>query len=150
MTIQCGLLSPALFQKVIDEFPRVVLSGVVGSGKTLLLENVETGDRKVVHTDSFSHVEWSEKWPKIRAALEGHTSFVLAGVLAPHLLHKGLEVDAVCWLNGTRQRGLTTRQIGIGKGSRTLMHRWRHKHPEIPVYFSEKALHDDELARMPE
>lgn len=150
MSIQCGLLSPALFQKIIEEFPRVVLSGVVGSGKTLLLQNVDLGGRKVIHTDDFSHVPWEDKFAAIRAAVDEHSSFVLAGVLAPHLLHKGLEVDAVCWLNGTRQRGLTNRQIGIGKGCRTLLHRWRHQHPKIPVYFSEKALHDNELARMPE
>ena len=150
MPIILGLLSPEKFEPLLALYPRLVLSGVVGSGKTLLLQNVDLGGRKVIHTDDFSHVPWEDKFAAIRAAVDEHSSFVLAGVLAPHLLHKGLEVDAVCWLNGTRQRGLTNQQIGIGKGCRTLLHRWRHEHPEIPVYFSEKALHDDELARMPE
>jgi len=142
-------LSPKEFEPLLGLFPRIVLSGVVGSGKTLLLQNVDLGWRKVVHTDDFSQLAWEHKFPAIFAALDPLDSFILAGVLAPHVLHKGLEVDAVCWLNGTRQPGLTNCQIGIGRGNRKLLHRWRHNHPKIPVYFSEKALHDNELARMP-
>ena len=71
----------------------------------------------------------------------------LAAVDAP--LPDVQPVDAVVWLN-TSRTGLDRRQEGFGKGIRKIMHAWRHKHPEIPVYFSPRALHDRELARMPE
>jgi hypothetical protein len=144
-------LSPTVWRKLVEVYPRIALTGVVNSGKTLLLEEGGRGTppKEVIHTDVLSRKDWATIPSKICSLVTGKESFILAGTQVPRCLRKGLEVDAVVWLN-TSRTGLDRRQEGFGKGIRKIMHAWRHRHPEIPVYFSPRALHDRELARMPE
>ncbi len=60
----------------------------------------------------------------------------------PRILRRGLVVDALVWVNSPRQ-GLTTKQGGFSKGARTIMHKWRREHPDIPVHFAGAAVHED-------
>jgi len=151
MTIELVQLSPTVWRKLLEVYPRIALTGVVNSGKTLLLEEGGPGTppREVVHTDQLKRSDWPSIPLKICSELSGKESFIVAGTQVPRCLRKGLEVDAVVWLDSPRTF-LSPRQQAFGKGIRQIMHKWRHQHPEIPVYFSPRALHDRELARMPE
>ena len=144
-------LSPTVWRELVAAYSRIALTGVVNSGKTLLLEEGGRGTppKEVVHTDQLKRSDWPSIPSKICSMTSGKDSIIVVGTQVPRCLRKGLEVDAVVWLN-TSRTGLDRRQEGFGKGIRKIMHAWRHQHPEIPVYFSPRALHDRELARMPE
>lgn len=145
-----GQLSPKGFRRLLAVYPRLALSGVVNSGKTLLLAEGVPGapKREVIHTDALKKSDWRSIPSKICSQLSTSKSFVVAGTQVPRCLRKGLEVDALVWLD-TPRSVLTPRQEAFGKGIRQIMHKWRNAHPQIPVYFSPRAVHDHELARMP-
>jgi len=124
---------------LLEKYDRVALTGVVNSGKSLLLDYADIGGRKVVHTDDLRETPFEEKPARIKDELEGEDKFILAGMQVPRALRKGLEVDAVVWLNLPRKR-LTARQAGFSKGARTVLDKWRKENPAIPVFWSGRAV----------
>jgi hypothetical protein len=127
--------------KILDGHKRVALTGVVNSGKSLLLDYADLAGRKVVHTDDLRETPFEEKPARIQEELEGEDEFIVAGMQVPRALRKGLEVDCVVWLNLPRKR-LTTRQAGFSKGARTILDKWRRENQDIPVFWSGKAVRD--------
>lgn len=151
MTLKLVQLSPTVWRQLLEEHSRIGLTGVVMSGKTLLLEEGGLGipPREVLHIDTLRKNDWEMIPSIVCSRLSTKESFIVVGVQVPRCLRNGLEIDALVWLD-TSRKVRTNRQHGVGKGTRKIMHHWRHLHPEIPVYFSPRALHDRELARMPE
>ena len=134
-------MSPARFVRILEGHKRVALTGVVNSGKSLLLDYADLAGRKVVHTDDLRETPFEEKPARIQEELEGLREFIVAGMQVPRALRKGLEVDAVVWINNPRTR-LTPRQRGFSKGARTILDKWRHENPDIPVFWSGRALRE--------
>ena len=146
MLIERPHITPSEFQGLLERFDRVAVSGVVNSGKSLLLTQIDgvTSDRQVFHTDDLQArgLEWEQYPDVVLSELGGVPRFVLVGMQVPRILRKGLEVDAVVWVNQPRGR-VTKRQGAFSKGARTIMHKWRREKPDIPVYFFHRALHED-------
>jgi len=137
-------ITPSRFQGLLERFARVALAGVVKGGKSLLLQESRP-DRQVFHTDDLQArgLEWEQYPDVVLSELGGVGRFLLVGMQVPRILRKGLEVDAVVWVNQPRGR-VTKRQGAFSKGARTIMHKWRREKPDIPVYFFQRALHEEE------
>lgn len=148
MIIMQRPMTPKRFRELLDIYPRLALSGVVQSGKTLLTP-VAT-DRRVVHTDDIREmgVRFIDVPAKAIEMLEGEEKFLVAGVQVPRALRKGLKVDALVWLDQPLS-ALLPAQEAFGRGVRGIMHQWRNKNPRIPVYFCSRAAHDNPSERMP-
>lgn len=146
MLIRKPHITPPEFQEILGRFDRVAVTGVVKGGKSLLLENTDP-KRRVFHTDELHRkgLEFKDYPGHVLEALGGVQRFVVAGMQVPRVLRKGLEVDALVWVNTSRE-SLTAKQSGFSKGARTIMHKWRRENPEVPVYFIGRALHEAEVA----
>ncbi len=119
---------------------RLAIAGGPRSGKSTLTARLlgDSDGRKVVCTDEFMGLPWSEASAAVVAHCRGLAEFVVEGVRVPHVLRRGLEVDAVIWLDGSRD-DLTPGQDSLRKGSRTVLDEWMQstsEHP--PVVFVEK------------
>ena len=138
---QRGMTSSG-FAGILERYDRIVLCGVVNSGKSLLLEEAAPA-RRIFHTDSLHDLglEWEDYPQAVMDALEGAKRFLLVGMQGPRILRKGLAVDVVVWLNAPLG-GLTAKQAGFSRGARTILHRWRREHQEVPVYFIGRAEHE--------
>jgi len=145
MLIREPHITPAEFQDILNRYDRVAVTGVVKGGKSLLLDNVKPA-RRVFHTDELHRIglEFKDYPAYVLEELGGEARFVVAGMQVPRILRKGLEVDALVWVNTPRE-SLTVKQGGFSKGARTIMHKWRRANPEVPVYFIGKALHAEEV-----
>jgi len=133
-------IRPADFQRILDAHARVVLAGAVRSGKSLLLDGVKPG-RGVLRTDEVrGRVDW-EKLPEFLVVrLRDVPRFVLAGMLAPHALAAGLEVDVVVWIE--RSRGP---EGGPSDGLRAMVENWEAEAPAgRTLVLAERALREGE------
>ena len=139
MLIERRELTPERFEVLLARYDRVALAGVVKGGKTLLLDEVSPR-RVVFHTDDLQArgLKWSEYPGVVMEELGGEDRFILAGMQVSRILRKGLAVDVVVWLNAPLG-GLTAKQAGFSRGARTILHRWRREHQEVPVYFIGRA-----------
>lgn len=138
-----GSMTPTYFQEILDKYDRVALTGVVMSGKSLLLDNV-TADRVILHTDSLKErgVPFNESPGVVLDELARVPRFVVAGMQVPRALRKGLEVDVAVWVNDPREH-LTSRQLSFSNGVRGIFHEWWSTHREVPVHFVDYAVHED-------
>lgn len=133
-------VTPAIFQEILDTYPRVLLSGAVRSGKSLLLGETAPG-REVFHTDRLrGGVEFVRFGETVRDLLGRVPRFVLAGNVAPQALKSGLMVDAVVWIERSRDPA-----CGVSPNLRRLVEDWEAGHPEAAVYFFERALREEEV-----
>lgn len=127
-------ITPARFSSLLKRHPRLALSGVVKSGKSLLTD-LETPDRLVLHTDELQGHQWEDIPDVVLQTLAAEKEFLLVGTQVPRVLRHGLKVDALIWLNAPLET-LTPRQQAFGRGIRKIMHHWRRENPKIPVYFA--------------
>lgn len=109
---------------------RTAILGGPRSGKTTYAAKLMAGEgerRPVVHTDDFIALGW-ERQPEAvieacRAHEEAGRGFILEGVTAARALRKGLLVDEVIYLHGSRVE-LTPKQDAMRKGVRTVFLDW--------------------------
>jgi len=113
-------------------FPRVAITGAPRCGKTWLAEAVG-GDRETIHTDTWQGVEWGKQPELIIAACAPLRRFLLEGVQVPRALRKGLQVDALIWLD-TPAAEQTREQKAMGKAIATVLNGIRSQ-LEIPIIF---------------
>lgn len=118
------------FASALARFPRLAIAGGPRTGKTTLVERV--ADRPVVHTDDFMSLEWSLASAAVRDKLQGLPSFIVEGVRAPHVLRKGLVVDAAIWLDQPLVH-TTYKQNTMARAILTVFQEWRRAHPEIEI-----------------
>jgi hypothetical protein len=102
--------------------PRVAIAGGPRTGKTTLSQRV-TG-RTVLHTDDLiGKFEWSQLSEEIVRQCASLGGFAVEGVRVAHALRKGLEVDAVVWLETAKER-LTPGQASMTRAVRTVFFEW--------------------------
>ena len=132
-------MTPKGFQRILDKFNRVALSGAIMSGKTLLLDGVQA-NREVLHTDDVRVNASFEDAPHVIVrALGAVPQFILAGMLAPHALRAGLQVDAVVWIDQPREP-----EGGPSDGLRGMLEEYVLGHPWVAAIFVNRALHEGE------
>lgn len=91
-------------------------------------------DRKVIGTDDYQDMEWSEIPLRMIADVSGMESFVIEGVMVARALRKGMEVDAVVYLT----RPKTARkagQISMAKAVQTIFNEWHAANRHVPVFY---------------
>lgn len=137
-----GSMTPTYFQELVDKYDRVALTGVVMSGKSLLLDNVKA-DRLILHTDDLKDrgVPFKESPGVVLDMLAGVTQFIVAGMQVPRALRKGLEIDVAVWVNDPRE-WLTSRQQAFSDGVRGIFHQWWTDNRQVPVHFVDYAVHE--------
>jgi hypothetical protein len=124
------------FSEALKLYPRIAVTGAPRAGKTTLCERV--GDRAVIHTDDYMHLEWSEASEHI-AELVNNTPgpLVVEGVRVPHALRKGMLVDCVIWLEAMKRYehdvAKHKRREGMGNAAWTVLSEWRQSHPNVTV-----------------
>lgn len=119
------------FQKILSENPRVAIIGGPQVGKTTLANTVT--DRPVYHNDQGKHVPWEDQPQYWKDVTAGQSSFVIEGVQAVRAVRKGLDVDAVIYLDKPHVE-LTPGQQNMHKGQKTIFDDMISQRPELKVY----------------
>ena len=131
-------MRPKDFQVILDRYPRVALAGAISSGKSLLLDGVEA-DRVALHSDKLrENADFKDAIQAMVDQLKGEPRFIAVGMLVPHAMMRGLEVDAVVWLNESRAHA------GPSTGLREIIGEWSWGYPTVPVYYVDRALREEE------
>src|SRR5258706_8698524 len=103
--------------------PRLAIAGGPRAGKTTLARYAASG-RYLLSTDDLIGLPESEQSSAVLAALAGRESFVVEGCLVARALRKGLTVDAVLWLDGSKVT-LTQGQAQQARAVRTVLDEWQ-------------------------
>lgn len=122
----------AAVEDALSRYPRIAITGGPRVGKTWLA-NTYGLDREVVHTDTWQGVEWDKQPALIVAACEPLPRFLLEGVQVPRALRKGLQIDALLWLD-CPAAPQTPAQRAMGKAVATVLRTIRSQ-LTIPVIF---------------
>lgn len=101
-------------------------------GKSTLAATVS--DRRVIGTDDYKSLPWSNVPHKMIADVAGLDSFVIEGVQVARALRKGLRVDAVVYLTAPKVRDRKPGQIAMAKGVRTVFDEWNASNESVPVF----------------
>jgi len=112
---------------------RLAIAGGPRAGKTTLARYAASG-RYLLSTDSLIGLPEAEQSAAVLTALDGRAEFVVEGCLVARALRKGLAVDAVLWLDGSKLK-LTAGQAQQAKAIRTVFNEWQalNKAPVITV-----------------
>ena len=111
----------------------VVICGGPKTGKTHLCRNL---GRQVIHTDEYMpSFTWVEGPWALISWVRGKDRWVMEGVQSARALRKGLEADAVIFLDGSVQE-LQPRQEGLRKSVDKWFGDWHAEHPDVPTFTS--------------
>ncbi len=122
------------YSGLLRRYDRIVIVGPSGCGKTTLAIEVKIDDRPVLHNDDFKHLPWDQVSEAIiKSAAMAGPRWVVEGVKGASALRKGLEADAVLYLDKPRRPQLRG-QINQGTGIATIFKEWRDKNAAVPVY----------------
>lgn len=102
---------------VLREHARVAIVGGPRAGKSTIVGHIT--DREVIHTDSYNGEEWDALPGLLIDATQGKERFVIEGVHAARALRKGMQVDAIVFIDEPvveRNPG----QAAMAKGIRTI------------------------------
>jgi hypothetical protein len=122
------------YKELLHRFPRIAIVGGPRVGKTTLSRSWPI--RRIVSSDDIKHLAWGEQPDAMLALLDEHgldRPFVVEGVQVVRVLRRGLEVDAVIYLD----RPHVPRSVGqnsMAKGILTVLSEWRATHPEVPIF----------------
>lgn len=117
--------------EILRMHKRIAIAGGPLTGKTTIAVGVS--DRPVYHTDEYMDLPWSEQPLQWLTRLENEPCYVLEGVQVPRTLRKGLQVDAVVWLEEAKVQ-ISPKQTSMAKAVRTVYNEWRSNNQEIPEY----------------
>lgn len=117
----------------LEAHPRVCLIGPPASEPLATLEGIDLQHRLLLRASEHSAQEWSSVPDSIIRALERFDSFLLVGgVHAARALRKGLEVDAVVYLDNALGSRVPI-QDGGAKQVNSIFAEWRRSHLTTPV-----------------
>lgn len=118
------------FAEALARYPRIAIAGGPKVGKSTLTKQIT--DRPIIHTDDTMHQAWEDQPFIAIERCKPHLRFVVEGVQVPRALRKGLEVDAVLWLDHAFV-ALNARQVGMAKAVLTVFVGWRAANRHIPI-----------------
>jgi hypothetical protein len=129
---------PAWLTPILARYPRIAIAGGPRTGKSSIASTIT--DRPVIATDDYMRLPWDDV-PRavIAQASASGARFVVEGVQVTRALRKGLQVDAVVWLD-TPHVELTGAQQGMRTGMETVFREWQQM-PEgkvVPVFRAPK------------
>lgn len=116
--------------EALAKYPRIAIAGGPKVGKTTLSQQV--ADRPVIHTDDWIEAPWEDVPHIVIAACKDKPRYVVEGVQVPRALRKGLEVDAVVWLDQPFAH-LNPRQVGMAKAVQTVLDGWRAQNKHVAI-----------------
>lgn len=133
------------FGGILKRYDRVVVVGPSGCGKSTLANEVQVDDRPVLRSDDFKKYTWEDVPQEIiKAATDAGTKWVAEGVMLARALRKGLQCDAVVYLELPRRPQLKG-QVIQGKGIKTVFDEWRRANGNrIPVWKPPREERDEE------
>ena len=117
--------------QILAKHKRVAIVGGPKTGKTTLSRKLQGVE--ILHTDDLMHLNWEHQPEAISERLRGKSTFVVEGVQTARALRKGLEVDAVIFLDEPHQE-LIRGQLTMLKGVQKVFKEWQEKHPDVPVF----------------
>ena len=122
-------LGPLRLTRLIEALacPRVAIGGGPDTGKTRMAQRFN--DRPVVHGYEFEPQGWDPQPQLLIEACRGLDRFVVEGLHVARALRKGLEVDAIVWLQWAQVPDRTDRQRSTAKGCRTIFDRYLEQRP---------------------
>ncbi len=123
------------FSGLLKRFDRIVVTGPSGCGKSTLANEVQIDDRPILRSDDFKHIGFEDvPFAIIESAKHAGPRWVAEGVMLPRALRKGLECDAVVYLDKPRRPQLRGQEIqGRGMVGKVFTE-WRYKNPSVPVF----------------
>ena len=126
----------AALEALLRDHARVAIVGAPRTGKTWLADHAELeaarAGRRVLYSDDFKHLAWADVPAAIIKACEMLPRFLLEGVQVARALRRGLEVDAVMYLDDPKAPQLVGQKI-MGKGIATVFDEWRAARPTVHV-----------------
>jgi len=121
---------------LLQGYARVAIVGAPRTGKTSLANNEAVrfalARRPVIYSDDFKHLAWGEVPPAIVAVCKQMERFLIEGVQVARALRRGLEIDAVLYLDDAKAEQLPG-QVVMGKGIATVFNEWRIFNPHVHV-----------------
>lgn len=121
----------ATLNDLLSRYDRIAICGGPRTGKTTVAEWC-TKDRPLLHTDDLMHLPWADVPQAVIDQCSHHPRFVCEGVQTARALRKGLQVDAVLYLDTCM---VPERRNGaMAKSVNTIFTEWRITHRSIPVY----------------
>ncbi len=143
--MKCSSALRGWFSGILKRYDRVVVTGPSGCGKSTLADEVRVDDRPILRSDDFKKHDFETvPYEIIKAADAAGPSWLAEGVMLPRALRKGLDCDAVVYLDRPRREQLPG-QVAQGKGMVWKVFReWRASAGAgIPVYFLPSNIDDD-------
>lgn len=114
--MKCSSKLRGWFSGILKRYPRVVVTGPSGCGKSTLADEVRVDDRPILRSDDFKqHAFEDVPFAIIEASKHAGPSWVAEGVMLPRALRKGLQCDAIVYLDKPRRPQLPG-QVAQGKG----------------------------------
>lgn len=121
----------ATLNDLLSQYDRIAICGGPATGKTTIATWC-TKDRPLLHTDDFMHLEWAEVPQAVIDQCSHHPRFVVEGVQVARALRKGLQVDAVLYLDVCMAP--ERRNSSMAKAVNTVFTEYRQLNRTIPVY----------------
>jgi len=134
-------------QDVLSTYNRVAIVGGPKAGKTFLADD-NSDDKPIIRTDDYMGFPWEDVPYHVIAAAAGRDQFVMEGIQTARALRKGLQVDAVIYLEGAVQ-DLNPRQQGLSKAVHKWFTDWHEANPDVPTFAVRmpKIITEDQFAQ---
>lgn len=125
-----------IIERYISDCRKLAIVGGPNAGKTTFAVSLEFPEfyRPVFCTDIFMHLPWKDQPAAIIKYLADLDAFVIEGVQTARALRKGLEVDMVVFIRGTRIP-LNSRQEIMRKTVVKVFDDWSETNTKVPTFY---------------
>lgn len=121
---------------LLSKYDRIAVCGGPKVGKTTIATWC-TKDRPLLHTDDLMHLEWADVPAAVIEQCSHHSQFVVEGVQVARALRKGLQVDAVLYLDTCMVP--ERRNSSMAKAINTVFTEYRQLNRTIPVFSPDRV-----------
>ncbi len=120
----------------MTQWKKLAIVGGPNAGKTTFAASLPFPKfyRPIFHTDSFMNLPWEDQPAAIIEYLDDRDAFIIEGVQVARALRKGLMVDAVIFIRGTRSL-LTSRQEIMRKMVVKVFDDWQETNTKVPTFY---------------